>query len=85
MNEKCYKLIITPETKLVTVKAEGFYNLKTIKALIHMVIKDPLYNSTYNSLIDIRDVTYTPVASEIFAISDFVISFKKTLWAMLPL
>ncbi len=71
-----YNLDISSENSLVTVTANGTYTLKNIKDLIHAVIKDPLYKSHYNSIIDIRDVIYTPEFNEVLAISNFVNSFK---------
>ena len=71
-----YSLDISAENSLVTVTANGTYTLKNIKDLIHAVIKDPLYKSQYNSVIDIRDVIYTPEFNEVLAISNFVNSFK---------
>ena len=53
----------------MTVIPSGDYSFKKIK--------DPLHKPTYNLPIDIRDVNYTPVVSKIFAISEFVISFKR--------
>ena len=61
-----YKLEISADNNLVTVTPEGAYSLKNIMDLIHIVIKDPQYKSSYNLLIDLRDVNYTPIISEIF-------------------
>ena len=76
MKDRVYNLDISSENSLVTVTANGTYTLKNIKDLIHAVIKDPLYRSQYNSIIDIRDVIYTPEFNEVLAISNFVNSFK---------
>ena len=76
MNNRVYNIEISAENSLVTVIAKGVYKLQEIKDLIHKVIKDPEYKPEYNSIIDIRDVKYTLTVSEIFSISDFVVSFK---------
>ena len=72
-----YKLEISEETKLITVTASGTYSLNKIIDLIYIVIKDPRYKPTYNSIIDIRDLKYAPVVNEIFTLSDFLISSKQ--------
>ena len=50
--------------------------MKDIKKLIHLIIDDPHYKITFNTLIDIRAIQYTPVVSEISVISDFIVSLK---------
>ncbi|MCK5153430.1 MAG: hypothetical protein KAQ93_03655 [Spirochaetales bacterium] len=71
-----YSIDISTTNHLVMVTAKGIYKLNEIKDLIHTVIKDPEYKPEYNSIIDIRDVKYTLTVSEIFSISDFILSFK---------
>ena len=72
-----YNCEVSDESNLVTVTPKGTYSLKSIIDLIHIVIKDPQYKSTYDLLVDLRDMKYTPIVSEIFAISEFVVSFKQ--------
>lgn len=71
-----YKLKISKNEKLVTVTARGSYSLKDIKTLIHLIIEEPHYKSNFNILIDITDIIYTPIISEIKVISDFLVSLK---------
>ena len=72
-----YKIDISEKDNLVTVTPEGLYSLNKILDLIQIVIENPLYKPTYNSLIDMRDMKYTPVISEIFTISEFTVSMKN--------
>ena len=72
-----YKLEISEETNLMTVTAKGTYSLNDIMDLIYIVIKDPRYIPTYNAIIDLRELKYTPVISEIFKLSEFFISSKQ--------
>lgn len=60
-----YTLSILPKHKLVRITAEGQYSIGDIQRLIEIVVQDKDYRSDYNSLIDIREVKYTPVVSEI--------------------
>lgn len=72
-----YKLEISEDTNLITVTAKGTYSLNEIMDLIYIVIKDPRYKPTYNAIIDLRELKYTPVISEIFKLSEFFISSKQ--------
>ncbi|MCK5201177.1 MAG: hypothetical protein KAR21_22640 [Spirochaetales bacterium] len=71
-----YKLNISKNNNLVTITARGIYSLKDIKRLIHLIIEDPHYKATYNIIIDISAIKYTPIVSEISVISSFIISLK---------
>ena len=72
-----YKLEISEEKNLMTVTVKGTYSLNEIMDLIYIVINDPRYKPTYNSIIDLRELKYTPVISEIFKLSEFFISSKQ--------
>jgi hypothetical protein len=71
-----YKLKISEKENLVTVTARGSYSLKDIKRLIHLIIEEPHYKSSFNVIIDITCIVYTPIVSEISVISDFIVSLK---------
>jgi len=71
-----YKLRISENENLVTVTARGSYSLKDIKRLIHLIVDEPHYKTSFNIIIDITGITYTPIVSEINVISDFLVSLK---------
>ena len=71
-----YKLRISENENLVTVTARGSYSLKDIKRLIHLIVDEPHYKTSFNIIIDITGITYTPIISEIKVISDFLVSLK---------
>ena len=41
-----------------------------------IVVNDPLYKPEYDLIVDIRDVKYTPIVSEILQISQFIVTIK---------
>jgi len=71
-----YKLKISENDNLVAITARGIYSMKDIKKLIHLIIDDPHYKITFNTIIDIRAIQYTPIVSEISVISSFIVSLK---------
>ncbi len=73
-----YDYSISPENKFVHVIGKGKYGIKDIKNLVKIVTSDKRYNSDFNSIIDIRNVKYTPIVSEIIELSDFFIVMKKS-------
>ena len=73
-----YNLIISEEKKLVSVSPEGNYNLKEIRDLINIVVNDPHYSPDFGFLVDMTKLSYIPVISEIYSISDFIISIKHS-------
>lgn len=72
-----YYYNIYEEANLVIVIPYGNYSLVKIMDLIQSIVENPLYHSTYDILVDIRNIEYTPIIDEIFAISDFIISIKE--------
>ena len=64
-----------------TIIPSGKYSLKDIKSLISLVVSDPDYNPDYNVIVNLREVNYTPVVSEIIEISDFVVTIKQSFRA----
>jgi hypothetical protein len=72
-----YKLDFSEGNSLVTVTPEGNYSMNNVLDLIRIVLEHPLYNPTNNILIDMSNMKYTPVISEIFTISEFTVSMKK--------
>jgi hypothetical protein len=72
-----YNLLLSKESNLITVTAKGPYSLNDIMELIHIIISDDRYKPTYNLIIDLRELKYTPVISEIFKLSEFFISSKQ--------
>ncbi len=80
-----YTLSILPRHKLVRITAEGQYSIGDIQRLIEIVVQDKDYRSDYNSLIDIREVKYTPVVSEIMDFSTFIGTIKKSFQAKVAL
>lgn len=73
-----YDYSISPETKFVHIIANGNYSIGDIKNLVELVTSDERYRPEFNSIVDIRDVKYTPVVSEIIEFSDFIITMKKS-------
>jgi len=73
-----YDYSISPENKFVHVIGKGEYGIKDIKKLVKIVTSDERYCSDFNSIIDIRDVKYTPIVSEVIELSDFFIVMKKS-------
>ena len=76
-----YTYNVSTEMKCTTITPSGKYSLKDIKSLISMVISDPDYNPEFNVLLNLREVKYTPVVSEIIEISDFIVTMKKSFRA----
>lgn len=72
-----FKLKFSLEKSLVTITPKGTYSVKDITALMMIVVSDPLYKPEYDLIVDIRDVKYTPIVSEILQISKFIITMKK--------
>ncbi len=77
MKQMIYELDISDENNLVTVTPKGPYSRKDILNLILIVVRDPLYKPIYNSIIDLRFIKYDLVISDVFAISEFILSVKK--------
>ena len=73
-----YDYSISPENKFVHVIGRGEYGIKDIKKLVKIITSDERYRSDFNSIIDIRNVKYTPVVSEIIELSEFFILMKKS-------
>jgi len=73
-----YDYSISPENKFVHVIGKGNYGINDIKKLVSIITNDKRYNSDFNSIIDIRNVKYTPAVSEIIELSDFFIVMKKS-------
>ncbi len=73
-----YDYEISPEIKFVNVTGRGKYSIADIKNLVRIITGDKKYNPDFNSLIDIRRVTYTPVVSELMELSDFFILMKES-------
>lgn len=80
-----YDYSISPETKFVHIIANGNYSISDIKSLIELITHDERYMSDFNSIVDIQDVKYTPVVSEIIDFSDFIITMKKSFKAKVAL
>ena len=80
-----YDYSILPEKKFVHIVANGNYSISDIKNLIELVTNDERYRPEFNSLVDIQDVKYTPVVSEIIEFSDFIITMKKSFKAKVAL
>ena len=72
-----YKLDISEQDNLVKVTPEGNYSMNNVLDLIQIILENPLYKPTNNILVDMRNMKYTPVINEIFAISEFIVSMKK--------
>ena len=72
-----YEINISEENNLVTVTPKGASTINDMKALIYLVIKDPLYKPTYDLLIDKREVKYTPVVCEVLEVSQFLVPLKQ--------
>lgn len=72
-----YEIDISEENNLVTVTPKGTCTIIDMKALVYLVIKDPLYKSTYDLLIDKREVKYTPVVCEVLEVSQFLAPLKQ--------
>ena len=73
------ELFISDEQKMVIVIAEGSCQFEDIKTIIHKVMTDPRYNKNYDILIDLQEIQYNAVISEIFSISEYIITFKKKI------
>ena len=80
-----YDYSISTETKLVHIIANGNYSIKDIKNLVELVTNDERYRPEFNSIVDIQDVKYTPVVSEIIEFSDFIITMKESFKAKVAL
>ena len=80
-----YTLSILPDHKIVRITAKGKYSIGDIKRLIEIVTRDKDYRPDYNSLIDIREVRYTPVVSEIMDFSSFIGTVKESFKAKVAL
>ena len=71
-----YNLDISEEKNLATITPKGTCTIIDMKALVYILIKDPLYIPTLDLLIDKREMKYTPVISEVLEVSNFVIPLK---------
>ena len=80
-----YDYSILPEKKFVHITANGNYSIKDIKNLVELVTNDVRYRPEFNSIVDIQNVKYTPVVSEIIEFSDFIITMKKSFKAKVAL
>ena len=80
-----YDYSILPEKKFVHIIANGNYSINDIKNLVELVTNDERYRPEFNSIVDIQDVKYTPVISEIIDFSDFIITMKKSFKAKVAL
>lgn len=80
-----YDYSISPETRFVHIIANGNYSISDIKNLIELVTNDERYRPEFNSIVDIQDVKYTPVVSEIIDFSNFIITIKKSFEAKVAL
>ncbi len=80
-----YNFFISPEQNYVHIKAEGKYSIGDIKTLIEVVTHDERYNPSFNSLVDIRNISYTPVVSEIMDFADFIKATKQFFKAKVAL
>ena len=72
-----YDLTISDEDNLVTVTPKGTCTIIDMKALVYLVINDPLYKPTYDLLIDKREVKYTPIVCEVLEVSQFLAPLKQ--------
>ena len=70
-------LTISEEANLVTVITKVTCTITDMKALIYLVIRDPLYKATYDLLIDKREVKYTPIVCEVLEVSQFLAPLKQ--------
>ncbi len=73
-----YDYSISNKLKFVHIIGKGKYSIEDIKKLVKIIISDEKYSSDFNSLIDIRQVIYTPVVSELMDLSDFFIIMKDS-------
>lgn len=80
-----YNFFILPEQKYVRITAKGKYSIGDIKTLIEIVTQDEHYNPAFNSLVDIREISYTPVVSEIMDFADFIKAAKQCFKAKVAL
>ena len=72
-----YELTISDKDNLVTVIPKGTCTITDMKALVYLVIRDPLYKPTYDLLIDKREVKYTPIVCEVLEVSQFLAPLKQ--------
>ena len=76
-----YTYNVSIEMRCTTITPSGIYSLQDIKNLISLVTSDPDYNPQFNVLLNLREVKYTPLVSEIIEISDFIVKMKQSFRA----
>ena len=62
---------------MVNITPKSAYSVKDITALMMIVVSDPLYQPEYDLIVDLRDVKYTPIVSEILQISKSIVTMKE--------
>ncbi|MDA3812095.1 MAG: hypothetical protein PF518_17385 [Spirochaetaceae bacterium] len=72
-----YVYNISEKNKLISISQCDLYSFQEVKGLINVIIKDPQYKPTYNFLIDLREIKYTPIIDEMKELSEYLISLKK--------
>ena len=74
----CYYLYyISKKNRLIHCNAYGTYTIADIKRLVLLMVRDRDYRSSYNIIVDTREVVFTPVLSEILDFSGFITGIKE--------
>ena len=62
--------------QLVSIAQQNLQSFNEIKFLINEIVNDPLYNPSYNFLVDLREIKYTPIIKEMQEFAQYIISIK---------